>query len=450
MNIRYKDLAISYEKEAISLLKKLLSYKSVLTKYDPNSECPFGSELKECLSFALDYAKQDGFKVYNADNYAGHIEFGEGEEILGILAHLDVVPAVGEWKTNPFEPTIIGNRLYARGTSDDKGAVAACYIAMKLLKDSGFIPKKRVRLILGCDEETGSRCLAHYFKKEKMPTMGFSPDAEYPLIYGEKAFNNFSLLGEVKSNLIISWVSGERVNIVPDVTSVVLSRNVEAEFNVFLKRFDYKGFVSGNTYTVYGKACHGSMPQKGINSNFIMADFINTIEENNFTRLISDLFSWSYDGKKLGINIKNGDMGELSINPGVFEIKDKMARIVVDCRVPTDSHFSYIDSCVKNAASRYGFAYTPSPKVRMHYVNPDSFLVKTLSNVYEYMTGDNVNKPMTIGGGTYAKFIDNCVAFGPMFPHEEDVMHAPNEYLVIDNFIKNIAIYAMAIYELVK
>lgn len=437
-----------YKDETIEFLIELLKYKTVLD--EPKPDAPFGEELKKALDYLLEYAKKDGFKVLNDSGYAGHIEYGEGEDILAILCHLDVVPATGKWYSDPFNPLIKDGKIYARGSVDDKGPLVASYIALKLLKDLGIKPNKRIRLIVGCDEETKSRCIKHYMESQEIPSIGFSPDAEYPLIYGEKGFNNFTIKGR-NDSYIKSWVSGSRHNIVPEETKVIFNdKNYSEEFYDFLNKNGYRGEYKDGIYTVYGSSAHGSIPEKGINSNFIMADFINSVCETPFTLMLSELFTWDYNGKKLGINCATKDMGDVSINPGVFNIDNGEISIIVDCRVPNDELLSRIDGIVSKKLKKYNYEYIPDSKVSVHYVDPKSKLVTTLSNVYINETGDNINKPMTIGGGTYAKLFDNCVAFGPMFPGAEDVIHAPNEYIKIDDLYKNIIIYAKAIYELVK
>lgn len=450
MNIDFYELALKYKEEAIKLLEEILKYNTVLDEYRPDSGIPFGEGNKDCLNFFLDRALKDGFKVCNVDNYAGHIEYGTGDEILGVLGHLDVVPTPGVWMFDPFTPTIVDGKMYARGALDDKGPVIASYIALKMLKDLGIKTNKRIRLIVGCDEESGSRCLEHYFKKEEMPSLGFSPDAEYPLIYGEKAFQCFKVLGKIDSNIIDTWESGERINIVPDYTEVTLKKDYSKEFLKFLSDNGYNGEFKDNKYITYGKNSHGSMPQNGFNSNTVMALFINSVEPCNFTSFYDKYFSFDYDGTKLGINIIKDDMGSLSLNPGVIKIKDGRIFMHVDCRVPSNDHFKTIDSCLLNATKEFGLDYSLDEPTYMHYVSPNSTLVRTLYDAYKSITNDEVNKPFTIGGGTYAKFIPNCVAFGPVFPGEEECIHCPNEYIILDSFIKNIAIYAKSIYELVK
>lgn len=120
---------------------------------------------------------------------AGHIEMGQGEDLIGVLCHVDVVPAgnPATWTYPPFEGRIVDGKLYARGAIDDKGPTMAAWLAMKMIQDEGIELNKRVRMIIGSDEESGFRCVDRYFEKEEMPTIGFAPDADFPLINAEKA-----------------------------------------------------------------------------------------------------------------------------------------------------------------------------------------------------------------------------------------------------------------------
>lgn len=451
MNINFYELALKYKDEAIKLLEEILKYNTILDEFNPLCDAPFGEGNKECLNFFLNKANSDGFSTFNDSNYAGHIEYGSGDEILGILGHLDVVPVPGNWMFDPFTPTLKDGKMYARGALDDKGPVIASYIALKMLKDMNIKTSKRVRLIVGCDEESGSRCLEHYFKTQEMPSLGFSPDAEFPLIYGEKAFQCFRIVGSLdKDSVIKTWKSGERTNIVPDYTEVELNGNYSKDFNEFLIKNNYKGEVIDNKYITYGENAHGSTPEIGFNSNTVMALFVDSIKSCNFTKFYLKYFSFDYDGTKLGINIVNNDMGHLSLNPGILNINNNEVFMHVDCRVPSNDHFNVISEKLNLATKEFNLDYILDEPVYMHYVNPNSELVKTLYESYKSISNDNVNRPFTIGGGTYAKFIKNCVAFGPVFPGEEECIHCPNEYLIIDSFVKSIAIYAKSIYELVR
>ena len=175
---------------------ELLRIPSVLTKFDPESNTPFGEAINDSLYYMLDLAREDGFVTKNINNYAAHIEYGEGKDILGVLCHLDVVPTGDGWTHPPFSPIVKDGKLFARGATDDKGPTMAAYFALKLLKEMDFQPNKRIRIILGTDEETGWRGIREYFKTEQMPELGFAPDASFPLIYGEKGIISFDGTGK--------------------------------------------------------------------------------------------------------------------------------------------------------------------------------------------------------------------------------------------------------------
>ena len=442
----------NYQTEGLDLLSKLISFKSVLEEFDPNSSTPFGLDNKEALDFILDYAKKDGFKVLNSDNYAGHIEFGQGEELLGILCHLDVVPVENQdWNHDPFTLTIEDGKMYGRGTTDDKGPLAAAYLAMKLLKDNGFVPKKRIRLIMGCDEESGSRCLRHYFEKEELPSLGFSPDAEYPLIYGEKAHMNYNFIGELKNDeIIVAFNCGNRYNIVPAKASMKLNKDLKKEYLEYLKANNYQGEIVGDEYIAYGKASHAMVPFKGLNASFILFEFLNQVNPTTLSNFFVDCLTFDAYGKKLGYDLYDEEMLELTSNVGVVKIEDGKILIGMDCRVPLETHKDKMIECISTKSSKYGLGYEILSFGGYHYVNPNGNLVKTLMEAYQEVSGDYESKPMVIGGGTYAKFIKNCVAFGPTFVGREDVCHIADEYLSIDDFMDNVLIYAKAIYNLTK
>ena len=148
---------------------------------------PFGAENARCLDFFLSLASFLGFEVKNYDNYVGEVRYGAGED-FAVLAHLDVVPAGSGWTHEPFggEVDRENGKIWGRGAMDDKGPALITLYAMKALKDAGFKPKKNIKLIVGCNEESGWACIEHYNKVAKMPETGISPDADFPVIYAEK------------------------------------------------------------------------------------------------------------------------------------------------------------------------------------------------------------------------------------------------------------------------
>ena len=179
-----KEQIHTLSEEMIANLGRLVAIDSQLGT--PEEGKPFGAGPAKALEEGLKIAEELGFKTVNLDHYCGYAEMGEGEEIVGIAGHLDIVPVGGDWTYDPFKLTRDGDHVYGRGTTDDKGPVLEALYAMKLLRDSGVKLNKRVRLIMGCNEETGSKCMEHYNEVAEELSCGFTPDANFPCIHGEK------------------------------------------------------------------------------------------------------------------------------------------------------------------------------------------------------------------------------------------------------------------------
>nr|MCR5231178.1 Sapep family Mn(2+)-dependent dipeptidase [Acholeplasmatales bacterium] len=361
------NLFVKEKEKGMEVLKKLISFKTVLDEYKENSENPFGVENRKALEYILDVAKKDGFNVVNVDNYAGHIEFGSGDEILGVLAHLDVVPVKeDEWESDPFKIRFSDGKMYARGILDDKGPLVASYIALKMLKESGFKPNKRIRLIMGCDEESGSRCLERYLEKEEKPTLGFSPDACFPLIYGEKAMISYDILGDADP-IISSFDAGERYNIVPSKASMKLSINLEKEFKEFLKENNYNGEYKDGEYIAYGLAAHAMNPELGVNAIYILFEFLNKYTDSKLAKFMNEYFLGDTWGKKIGYDLYDEEMKYLTSNLAICKINDSKFRIGVNCRVPLDSQLKVIENKVALACNKYGYEYNILGYSNRHY-----------------------------------------------------------------------------------
>ncbi len=438
-----------YKDEALNFLSKIISYPTVLDKYTPDSNIPFGVANKECLTYILDKADKDGFKTFNADNYAGHIEYGEGDEVLGILAHVDVVPVKeDEWKSSPFKLDIRDGKMFGRGVMDDKGPFVASYIAMRMLQDDGFKPSKKIRLIFGCDEESGSRCLERYLSLKGEPDIAFSPDAEFPVINGEKGMISYNI--NFVDNVVEYFDAGQRYNIVPSYAEAKLNVDVKDEFFKYLSENNYNGEYSNGMYKTYGVAAHAMCPEKGVNAAYILFDFISKYTNSRIASFVSKYYLFDTYGKLAGYYDFDPCMKDLTSNFAVVKIDGYKGLFGVNCRVPKDEDFELIEKSLDRITKEYGYNYEIISKSNRHYISEDSFLVKSLMESYVKITGDKVNKPFSIGGGTYARECKNAVAFGPLFPGREDVCHIANEYMYEEDFYKLIEIYYDVIYRLAK
>ena len=203
--------------ELIRDIQKWVSIPSVSAGSDGDK--PFGPVVAQMLDTALATARDYGFETRNIDYYAGDISMGSGEQTLGMLAHLDVVPAGEGWTHDPFGGEIADGKIFGRGTIDDKGPALCALYAMRAVRDAGVPLKDGVRLILGCDEEVGMSDMRYYASKLKMPDYGFSPDAEFPVINIEKGGVNVELSyrgeGEDEAEIpVYELYAGERPNVV--------------------------------------------------------------------------------------------------------------------------------------------------------------------------------------------------------------------------------------------
>ena len=445
----FLELAKKYYDDALKDLCELLKFKSVLDEYVADSETPFGLENKKALDYFMNMGVRDGFEVLNVDNYAGHISYGKGNESVGVLGHLDVVPAVGNWTYDPFTPTIVDGKLYARGTLDDKGGIVASYYALKLLRDMNVNLSKEVRIIVGCDEESGSRCVERYFSKIDKPTCAFSPDAEFPIIYGEKGILSFDILGTIENPEVVSIEAGQRYNIVCDEAKLTVKEVNEAYLNEFISEVGCNAEIKENSYIFYGVSAHAMQPHLGVNAIAIMFKFMQKYYPCDASKFISTKFDTT--GKLLGVDIDDKYMHDLTINLGICRYNGSSLRLGYNLRVPVDEHVEVIKKGFSDELDKYenlklgNFYYSPR-----HFVNPESELVQNLLTAYQEVSGDYESKPFTIGGGTYARAIGNAVAYGPNFLNRPDICHQPDEHIYLEDFVKWIAIYAKAIYLLAK
>ena len=462
MSIDFKKEVLNHKEDLLKDLFELLSVRSILGT-DITEETPFGSGPREALDLILSFGERDGYKTKLVENKAGHIEVGQGEELFGILGHVDVVPVVeADWTSHPFKPEIRDGKIFARGSLDDKGPTMAAYYAVKLLDKLGVKWNKRVRVIIGSDEETGFRCVEAYFKHEEQPASGFTPDAMFPLVYAEKAratFDhklkfvvedgnyNYKLVkfnGGQVLNMVIASAKAELVGEVSDI---------KEKFENFLALEKLDGEVTVEDtikLTLKGKAAHGSTPQYGVNGATKLAEFLSTLgldnNGKNFVDYIVEKLANDPFGEKLGINYSDDEMGEATYNYGILEydLERKIGLVSTDCRHP--KKFDLVDRLNGIKVDNIDIEVTSTKEA--HYVPKDDELVTTLMDVYRKHTGDTKNDAFVLGGGTYARCLKKGVAFGLLFPGKEDTMHQANEYLEVEDLLLATAIYAEGIYKL--
>jgi len=454
-----------HEEEMISDLMVLCRIDSEKMSEKPGM--PFGKGPYLALSSALAMARGYGFKTTNYDNFAGAVDLNDQEHVLDILAHLDVVPAQEGWtETEAFKPVIKEGKIYGRGTSDDKGPAIAALYALRAVKELGIPLKKSARLILGTNEESGSRCIAHYYEKEKEAPMTFSPDGDYPVVNIEKGrlpgdfFAGWKFSGEKPE--IYSVTGGKIENAVPSSAEAILlgmeessilpqAEQVSEETGV---NFTFEKNGEKITIAAHGVNSHASEPEHGKNALTALLLLLTKLpfaESSTGARLIRNLYGLmpygETDGLHLGIRAEDEESGALTVAFSQLTVTEGRLDGLFDCRFPigvdADQMLTVLTEKFKTAGLCFNGKHCSLP----HYVSPDSAFVKELLSVYEDYTGLE-GKCIAIGGGTYVHNLKNGVAFGAVYPGKDTHMHGADEYAVISQLTASACMFAQVIADL--
>ncbi len=452
MNQQLNNWIDLHRDDIVEVLSDLIRCPSV--KSTPiDDTMPFGRGIADALDYMMSLAAKYGFSAKNLDGYAGYIDSPpHGKEMIGVLTHLDVVPAGEGWTFDPFGAAIDAGRLYGRGTMDDKGPAIAAFFAMLALKECGIPLSRRLRLIMGCDEESGLTCIDHYCKTEEIPTMSFSPDADYPLVNSEK--NIYHAFYECAFSSDITIQCGERVNIVPLLAAAAVpfgmdevARLVDGPMKKIGFEYSLSSLEEGTRIEVYGKASHSSHPENGRNALQALFYLLTLLplkgKDREIVHLLYDMFKLEYNGESLGL-VREDESGTLTLNVGVMQWTHDGFEMQIDVRAPLSVTREEIEGAINARIAGSGIKCGSRTKfVDGLYVPEDSELVVKLLGAYRDFTGD-FRPPIKIGGGTYARKLPNAVAFGIEFPEKGSVMHMPDEYIDIDDLILDTKILAHA------
>ena len=411
------------------MFENILKDLSQIIKFDssqaPAEEgAPFGKGARLTLDYFLGLAASFGFETRDYDGYAGEVIFGEGEE-FAILAHLDVVPAGSGWTHDPFGGEIdrANERVWGRGAMDDKGPAIITLYAMKALKDEGFVPRRKIKLIVGCNEENGWGCINYYTAHAHMPDEGFSPDADFPVIYAEKGILHIKMRFDADGNFS-GLRGGERANMVCDYCEVT------ADYDAARAKKYGLTTENGKLYA-RGKSAHGSTPDEGVNAiepvlRYLGLDGVADV-------LFKDAF---------GLKEMRDETGALTFSPNIIEQSGNSIFVTCDIRYPATCSRGDILGAI---TLPYEILSEQAPL----YNDANGTLIKTLCGVYNEVTGKNL-KPVAIGGGTYARALKCGAAFGPEEEGEENTIHQANEYITFKKIKTCFEIYKKAIEKLTR
>ena len=422
---------------------------------------PFGIGVQEALEFCLELSEDFGFNVKNLDNKIGYAQYGNGEEMIAILGHLDVVPEGDGWTYDPYDAQVHNGKIYGRGTTDDKGPTVGAIYALKAIKDLNIPLKKRVRIIFGLNEETGSECVKHYIDiGEEIPVAGFTPDAEYPIINGEKGIVTCEYkknINQKNAKVILKSINGGIApNVVPEYAKaeVVVDKDTREKLKGIaenIKEIEIEEKAEFIIIKSYGISAHGSIPEKGKNAISHLLLFLENInfdkDVQEFIQFMNKYIGLNTTGENLGIFLEDDISGKFVFNLGKIDGNEEEINVSINMRYPVTKNYEDFKDIFELKMNEGNFIEVFIRHKKSIYISPETDFIKKLQKVYEEKMGEKAEL-ISIGGGTYAKSMPNIVAFGPIFKGQPMVEHKPDEYIDINELIKNIQIMAAAICEL--
>lgn len=454
-NQEINRLIDSYREELVSTLQRWVRQPSI--KGEPEEGAPFGRDIRKMLDLAMDTCRGMGFAVRNIDGYACDATLGEPKDpktdTIAVLGHLDVVPTGDGWLRDPFGAEVEDGKIYGRGTNDDKGPVLASLFAMKAIKEAGIKLRKNIRLIMGCDEECDWQCVEYYAAHTEMPEVGFSPDAGFPLINTEKGMLDFELRfpAPEKGLRVLKMSTGERPNVIAGESEALLEGGEELADRVreFAKwtGLEYTAETTPEGVLVRAKGIpgHSAYPEGRRNAIGMMLQLFKELGAEGGLKLLAEKVGGETDGRSLECACEDEVSGCLTNNMGILRLEEGEWYATLDFRCPVKADQEKLIENVKRNLE--GIQVTVDKLKPPHHVPADSELVKALLAAYEEESG-LTGEAMATGGGTYAKVLGQGVAFGALFPGEEELAHMANEYQNIDNLILAAKIYANALLRL--
>ena len=443
--MKIRNNVLANQDEMIEALVQLIKIPSVLD--ETQSGPPFGKGIDDALDATLALCERLGFKIYkDPEGFYGYADYGTGETLIAVLGHIDVVPEgdASNWKHAPFKGEVVGGKIFGRGAIDDKGPLVAAIYGIKAVIDSGKVFNKRVRVIVGTDEENSWRGICKYVSKEALPDMGFTPDSNFPVVFAEKGLLQFKLKSSKRSELSVK--GGHALNTVPE--SAVYRGDDIIRLEKQLKKMGFDHALEQDEIYVIGRSAHTAKPQLGINAITRMAAALKAIDQSSpVLNFIADKIGFTYSGELIFGSCQDAPSGDLTLSVNHIDLSEYGETIGIDVRIPVTVARKFIEDGIKRVADKYGLTYEAIDAMDALFLSKEHPMIQSLISVYEEETGLD-GEPIATGGATYARSMHNIVAFGPLFPGQEKVAHQPDEYIEINAMVKCAQIYGKAIEKL--
>ncbi|MFJ4344731.1 dipeptidase [Pseudomonas sp. NPDC089401] len=467
---------IKYAKAATANLSELVAIPTVAVDGVPQHENPEFLKIADRIKALAD---SFGLAFRNIDNRVYEISLGEGKEVVGLHAHADVVPVnPANWKLadgtrlDPFKLTLVGDRMYGRGTEDDKNGIIVALYALKVAKDENLPLARQIKLLIDTTEETSGDAIPYYFERNPTPDYNLALDGGYPVVIAEKGYGtvmaSFSKrAASGKGAEIVNLTGGLATNQIP-TTSVAtlvadnpadLAKRLEKAGADYVKRngndFGIAAKVEGKqvVLTVTGVSAHSSEPESGINPVARMLGFLNglgqqvPLKHNHFTdaaRYAADNWGLDYLGNTLGIGFQDSFMGPLTTSLTFVGVDEKGLKLAVNLRIPKGKPLATLKGQLADKLGQWtrrshtsvAFDYSLDEPM---YRNPEGEWVKALLDVASENLGMK-HEFGTSAGATSVHDLPNGVQFGLAMPDVKYTGHNDNEFKTVEQFLLDLQV----------
>ncbi|MDQ3265308.1 MAG: Sapep family Mn(2+)-dependent dipeptidase [Myxococcota bacterium] len=482
LEVAREHLKICGLEETVALTTRLIAFQTVSAHRDAGA----GPQFEQMGAFLKAWAEQRGMSFHSVgDNDVWELSWGTGPAGVGFLLHGDVVPASSlpdpalanskesrdrkgsslppGWTHAPFAAERVGDRLYGRGSEDDKGPIAAVLVAMDTLRRFDLPPTRRMVTIIGNGEESNWEPMKAYATQTQPPKFTVSVDANFPLVIAEAGFVAWHLTAPAQSGKAIRCAQvteargGELLAQVPGDAQVKLRAGAAEGADALFVRAQQlaaeEAATRGAPFRVevsrerdqvvlktFGQAAHSAIPEQGANALWPMARLVSRLGvceggAGSLLRLIAEGFDGDHLGTRLGLGYADPVQGPLVQAPTLLRLEKGVATLGVNLRRPggmTKADFSRrLDEVTARLGRSHGVLEDRTLRSvgEPHLADLHGPLVPTLLGIYRRESGDPTAKPIAIRGGTYARLFPGAVSFGPALPGRPYVGHAPDEYI---------------------
>lgn len=429
------------------------------------ADAPFGKGCLQALHATLALAERYGFDTHNEQDLYGSMTLRPGkdaEDEIAFWGHLDVVPAGEGWQlTQPFAPIVRDGYLIGRGADDNKGPALGVLYVLRAFEELGIHTRHGLRLFVGCDEEHGMRDVQHFAAHHPASKLTLIPDCGFPVCYGEKGIIEANIVTDDPLVTVTALCAGVASNIVPDQALIRLkglaADKVQGEWVTAEQ-------VQGETcITARGLSGHSAFPQGSVNAihQAMGAALASGLLCDSDARAIAFLKKVNDDcwGTALGIAGQDEISGETTCTGTMASLReDGRAVLHLNIRYCIRAEEAQLLASMEKACRQAGCTLERIRESAPNYFPRESPVVEALTRVYRDITARE-GEPFVMGGGTYARKLNNALAFGlGGLPKEETTLfatghggaHQPDEGLHLANFKEALLIFAMGVLEVDK